>query len=152
MCTQSISPHIVQESLPMMAADAQNPARTAQGLSSPAINKDGIKSGGIVSKVSERRSKEGGIDRNSLRGKRVYRRSLHLCLQGVCQTFLQTRGDFSPCPAVSEAHREVTPASTDQCLFWDSNSSVEVFQASNSLRYYSCMISRARALYKLDMS
>lgn len=36
----------------MTAADAQDPARTAHGLCSPAINIDGIKSAGIVSKVS----------------------------------------------------------------------------------------------------
>lgn len=136
----------------MLAADAQDPACTAHGLSSPAVNMDGIKSAGIVSKVCLGERQGWRYDRNSLRGKRVYSRSLHLCLQGVCQTFLQTRGDFSPCTAVSEAHREVTPASTDQCLFWDRNFSVEVFQASNSLRYYSCMISRGRDLYKLDMS
>lgn len=52
MCTQRISPHIVQESLSMIAADAQDPARTAHGLCSPVINMDGIKSARIVSKVS----------------------------------------------------------------------------------------------------
>lgn len=52
MSTQRISPHIVQKSLSMLAADALDPARTAHGLSSPAVNMDGIKSAGIVSKVS----------------------------------------------------------------------------------------------------
>lgn len=36
----------------MIAADAQDPARTAHGLCSPVINMDGIKSARIVSKVS----------------------------------------------------------------------------------------------------
>lgn len=36
----------------MLAADALDPARTAHGLSSPAVNMDGIQSAGIVSKVS----------------------------------------------------------------------------------------------------
>lgn len=35
-----------------MAADAQDPAHTAHGLSTPAVNMDGIKSAAIVSKVS----------------------------------------------------------------------------------------------------
>lgn len=137
----------LHESLHITAADAQNTAACiANSLSSPSINIYAQNFGRIFLKVSP--SKEGKrCNRNSPKGKEVCIFAFKVSIK-----HLEARGEFSLCAAVSEAHRAATPGSTDKPLLWKSNSSVEVSQASTSLRYYSCMISRARDLYKLDMS
>lgn len=124
-------------------------ARTAHGRSSPAINMDGTKSG-IVSKVSlgEEARREVWQEFSEARG---YTGGLCISAFQVCvKPSCRPEGTFLPALQLVK-HTEKWPQ-PPQCLFWGSTSSIEAFQATNSLRYYSCMISRARDLYKLDMS
>lgn len=141
--------HLVlfHESLRIRAADAQNTAaRTANGLASPAINMYGLKFDRIVFKVSP-----------SAEARKEVWQEFSKRYEGTHEVFasLPLR-----CPSnLPTDRRGLFPL---RCSYWhpslgrpafhlQSNSGAEVFQTSNSLRYYSCMISRARDVYKLDM-